>query len=48
MNTKTDSLRSKMTIRFDPLEKRIPVIEEIMALKLKIAELEKKFVVGKV
>jgi hypothetical protein len=28
--------------RFDSLEKRIPVIEEITALKLRIAEMEKK------
>jgi len=32
-------------IHFDSLEKRIPVIEEITALKIKIAELEKKMAI---
>jgi len=36
------SLRTEMSIKFDSLEKRIPVIEEITALKLRIAEIEKK------
>jgi len=36
------SLRTEMTVRLDSLEKRIPVIEEITALKLKIAEIEKR------
>ena len=31
-----------MTLRLDSLEKRIPVIEEITALKLKIADMEKR------
>ncbi|GFO96189.1 uncharacterized protein ig2599ANME_0376 [groundwater metagenome] len=35
-------VRTEMTVRLDSLEKRIPVIEEITALKLKIAEIEKK------
>jgi SMC interacting uncharacterized protein involved in chromosome segregation len=39
---KIDSLKTEMTVRLDYLEKRIPVIEEITALKIKIAELEKK------
>jgi predicted nucleic acid-binding Zn-ribbon protein len=37
------SLRTEMTVRLDSIEKRIPVIEEITALKLRITELEKKF-----
>jgi chromosome segregation ATPase len=40
------SLRTEMTVRLDSIEKRIPVIEEITALKLRIAELEKKFAVA--
>jgi hypothetical protein len=36
------SLRTEMTIRLDSLEKLIPVIEEITALKLKIADMEKR------
>ncbi len=39
-------LRNELTLRFDSLEKRIPVIEEITALKLRIAELEKKLAVA--
>ena len=35
-----------MTIKLDSLEKRIPVIEEITALKLKIADLEKRLEVA--
>jgi hypothetical protein len=31
-----------MTVKLDSLEKRIPVIEEITALKLKIADIEKR------
>ncbi|GFO96295.1 uncharacterized protein ig2599ANME_0484 [groundwater metagenome] len=41
-----DSLRIEMTVRLDSIEKRIPVIEEITALKLKIAEIEKKLAVA--
>ncbi len=37
-----EGLRIEMNVKFDSLEKRIPVIEEITALKLRIAELEKK------
>ena len=36
------SLRTEMIVRLDSLEKRLPVIEELTALKLKIAEIEKK------
>jgi hypothetical protein len=49
LNTKIDSLRNEakteftgLNYRFDYLEKRIPVIEEITALKLKIADMEKR------
>ncbi len=40
------SLRIEMNVKFDSLEKRIPVIEEITALKLKIAEIEKRLAVA--
>jgi hypothetical protein len=40
------SLRTEMTVRLDSLEKRIPVIEEITALKLKIADIEKRIAVA--
>jgi len=36
------SLRTEMTVKLDSLEKHIPVIEEITALKLKIADIEKR------
>jgi restriction endonuclease S subunit len=36
------SLRTEMTVRLDSLEKRIPVIEKIAVLELKIAEMEKR------
>jgi chromosome segregation ATPase len=36
------SLRTEMTVRLDSIEKRIPVIEEIAALRIKIAEIEKR------
>jgi archaellum component FlaC len=39
------SLRTEMSVRLDSLEKRIPVIEEITALKLKIADIEKRLAV---
>ncbi len=49
MDTKIDSLRNEtkseftaMHYRLDSLEKRISVIEEMTALKLKIADLEKR------
>ncbi len=32
------SLRTEMNVKFDSLEKRIPVIEKITALELKIAD----------
>lgn len=38
LNYRFDAIDSK----FDSLEKRIPVIEEITALKLKIADIEKR------
>ena len=37
-----DSLRTEMNVKFDSLEKRIPVIEKLTALELKIADLEKR------
>ncbi len=43
VRTEISGMRTEMTVRLDSLEKRIPVIEEITALKLKIADLEKKF-----
>ncbi len=39
---KIDSLRNEMNVKFDSLENRIPVIEKMAALELKIAELEKR------
>jgi hypothetical protein len=36
------SLRSDINVKFDSLEKRIPVIEKMAALELRIAEIEKK------
>ena len=33
-----------MNVRIDSLEKRIPVIEKIKALEIKIADLEKRLV----
>ena len=42
------SLRTEMTIRLDTLKKRIPVNEEITALKLKIADLERRLEVAQV
>lgn len=42
VRTEITSLKTEMTIRLDSLEKRIPVIEEITVLKLKIAEIEKR------
>ncbi len=49
MDIKIDSLRNETKSEFtamyyilDSLEKRIPVIEEMTALKLKIADLEKR------
>jgi len=36
------SLRTEMSIRLDSLEKRIPVIEKITALEIKMADLEKR------
>ncbi len=44
-NIKIDSLTTEMTVRLDSIEKRIPVIEEITALKLKLAEIERKLAV---
>lgn len=41
-----DSLRTEMTVRLDSIEKRIPVIEKIAALELKIADLEKRLAVA--
>jgi len=38
------SLRTEMNVRLDSLEKRIPVIEKIAALEIKIADLEKRLV----
>jgi hypothetical protein len=35
-----------MNVKFDSLEKRIPVIEELTALKLKIADIEKRIAVA--
>ncbi len=46
LNERIDSLRTEMTVRLDSLEKRIPVIEEITALKLKIADIEKRLAVA--
>ncbi len=52
LDEKIGSLRNETKSEFqglhyqlDSLEKRIPVIEEITALKLKIAELEKRLAV---
>ncbi|HIH44198.1 MAG TPA: hypothetical protein HA257_03700 [Candidatus Methanoperedenaceae archaeon] len=49
IDEKISSLRNEMksefavmNYRFDSLDQRIPVIEEITALKIKIAEMEKK------
>ncbi len=42
LDEKITSLRTEMILRLDSLEKRIPVIEEITALKLKIADIEKR------
>ncbi len=42
VNERIDSLRTEMTVRLDSLEKRIPVIEKIAVLELKIAEMEKR------
>jgi uncharacterized coiled-coil DUF342 family protein len=36
------SLKNEMTVRLDSIEKRIPIIEEITALKLKIADIERR------
>ncbi len=36
------SLKTEVTLRFESLENRIPVIEEITALKIKIADMEKR------
>jgi hypothetical protein len=36
------SLRIEMNVRLDSIEKRIPVIEKITALEIKIADLEKR------
>ncbi len=36
------SLRTEMNIKFDSLEKRIPVIEKITAPEIKIADIEKR------
>ncbi len=41
-DNKIETLNKIMTIKFDSLDQRIPVIEEITALKLKIADIEKK------
>lgn len=37
-----ESLRTEMNVRLDSIEKRIPVIEKITALEIKIADLEKR------
>ena len=39
------SLRTEMILRLDSLEKRIPVIEELTALKIRIADIEKRMAV---
>ncbi len=46
VDERIDSLRTEMNVRLDSIEKRIPVIEEITALKLKIADIEKKLAVA--
>ena len=46
VDERIDSLKTEMTVRLDSLEKRIPVIEEITTLKLKIAEIEKRLAVA--
>lgn len=50
LDGKIDSLRNEtksefnaLNYRFDSLEKSMPVIEEITALKIKIANIESKF-----
>jgi tetrahydromethanopterin S-methyltransferase subunit G len=42
VNERIDSLRTEVTVRLDSLENRIPVIEKIAVLELKIAEMEKR------
>jgi hypothetical protein len=46
LRNETKSEFTGLHYRFDSLEKRIPVIEEMAALRLKIAELEKKLAVA--
>jgi len=46
VNERIDSLRIEMTVKLDSLEKRIPVIEKIAVLELKIAEIEKRLAVA--
>lgn len=46
MNLRMDGLRNEMNIKFDSLEKRIPVIEELTALKIRIADIEKRLAVA--
>jgi len=38
------SLRTEMIVRLDSLEKRMPVIEKLTAMEIKIADLERRFV----
>lgn len=42
VDIKIDSLRTEMNVRLDSIEKRIPVIEKITALEIKIADIEKR------
>lgn len=46
VDERIDSLRIEMTVKLDSLEKRIPVIEKIAVLELKIAEIEKRLAVA--
>ena len=46
VDERIDSLKTEMTVRLDSLEKRIPVIEKIAVLELKIAEMEKRLAVA--
>lgn len=46
VDIKIDSLRTEMNVRLDSIEKRIPVIEKITALELKIADIEKRLAVA--